>query len=71
MIGDKVWFKGDEFTITSNPYQLYGKMFHDGIDANGKTRAMLTPDQVKENDAETKRVWREQQAGFRRVREAT
>jgi hypothetical protein len=35
-IGEKVWFKGDEYTITTAPYVLHGGMFQDATDENGK-----------------------------------
>jgi hypothetical protein len=36
-VGEKMWFKGDEVTISGEPYNLYGGTWQDGKTADGKT----------------------------------
>jgi len=70
MVGDRVWLRGDQVTITSDPYELYGKQFVNVVDANGKQLIMMTPAQVAENITAARRVWVEQQAGFKRLHDS-
>lgn len=35
-IGEKVWFKGDEYAVISEPYLLYGGWFQDATAEDGK-----------------------------------
>jgi hypothetical protein len=44
-IGEKTWHKGDEVTITSEPYMLYGGWFQDAVTECGKTVSLATKDQ--------------------------
>lgn len=66
-IGDKTWFKGDEITITSEPYELYGGIWQDGITENGKTVTVATPDQRKVNAKAKKHDWKVQQKQFAKL----
>ena len=71
MVGHRVWLRGEQVTVTSLPYLLYGKLFVDVVDATGKVSIMMTPEQVAANIAEAQRVRAEMQAGFRRLRAHT
>lgn len=66
-IGHKTWFKGDEITITTPPYQLYGGWWQDGITEAGKVVSVVTPAQRKVEVAKAKAEHKEQQAGFARL----
>jgi len=41
-IGSKTFTRGNEITITTEPYELYGIMWQDGVDGNGKTYTVKT-----------------------------
>jgi len=66
-IGIKVWHKGDEVTITSNPYVLYGGEFQDAITENGRTITIATPEQQSRNAERSRTEWTEQQSQFRKL----
>lgn len=42
MIGTKVYFRGDEVTITSEPFQLYGGEFMEAVTEDGKKVTVAT-----------------------------
>ena len=67
-VGDKIWTRGIEITITTEPYSLYGGMWQDGIDENGQTHTIPTQEQVKDNTKRDKAEWKSQQAAFSRLR---
>jgi hypothetical protein len=58
-IGDKVWHSGDELTITTEPYDLYGGEFQDAVTEDGKTVTIATPkqrdDNVKRSESDRKK----------------
>ncbi len=66
-IGEKTWFRGNEITITTEPYELYGGRWQDGIDEIGKTVSVVAPAQCKVNAEKVKAEHKEQQAGFARL----
>lgn len=66
-IGTKTWFKGEELTITSAPYSLYGGMWQDGVTSTGKTVTIPTPEQHKENTKSKQHAWSEQQRQFSKL----
>lgn len=66
-IGDKTWFKGNEITITTEPYELYGGWWQDGVDETGKPVSVVSPTQRKANTEKAKAEHKEQQAGFARL----
>lgn len=66
-IGSTTWFRGDELTVTSEPYMAHGGEFQDAIRADGKTFAVATPEQREHNAREAQREHREQQEQFRRL----
>ena len=66
-IGDKTWFKGDEVTIISKPYQLHGSTFQDAKTEGGKVVTVLTKEQREANAKAAQDAWKVQQAGFRRL----
>jgi len=66
-IGDKTWFKGDELTITTAPYEKFGGMWQDGVNSAGRTVTIATP-QARSKSAESHRQdWDEQQEQFKRL----
>lgn len=70
-IGEVIWFKGDEVEIITEPFELYGALWQDAIVLEtGKRVTVRAPDQVAARAEKAKAEWREQQAGFRRIREA-
>jgi hypothetical protein len=64
-IGEKVWFKGDEYTITTVPYSLHGGEFQDATDENGKTVTVPTPEARTAQAERVRSEYKEMQAGFR------
>ena len=67
-IGDKTFFRGNEVTVTSEPYKLYGGWFVDCIDNNGEKVTVATKEQ-RQADASTEiNNWKNQQAQFRKLR---
>ncbi len=69
-IGDKTWFKGNEITITTEPYELYGGMWQDGIDKDGKTFCVLAPEQQEIEVAKRQEDHRQQQASFSELKKS-
>jgi len=67
-IGSKVWFKGDEVTITSEPFMLHGGEFQNAIKADGSVVTIATAKQSKTNAATAQKAYADQQADFRRLR---
>ena len=67
-IGDKTYTKGIEITITTEPYELYGGMWQDGIDECGKVYTVATEAQRALDTARAQAEWKEQQAGFARLK---
>jgi len=68
-IGAKVWFRGDEVTITSEPFTLHGGTFQNAVTADGKTVTVATPAQVKANAVNAQKAFAGQQDQFRRLHE--
>jgi hypothetical protein len=68
-IGEKTWFKGDEITITTDAYELYGTNWQDGVDETGKIVTVKTKESKDADVAAKKKEWTDQQAAFRRLRE--
>jgi len=66
-IGTQTFTRGTEITITTNPYLLYGGMFQDGVDSNGRVFTVATPAQIEKNISESRKEWKTQQQGFRRI----
>jgi len=67
-IGSKVWHAGDEVTITTEPYTLYGGMFQDAIKKDGSTITLATHEQHTKNVNSVRGSWSQQQAEFRSLR---
>ena len=63
-VGTKTFFKGTEITITTEPYELYGGFFQDGIDDAGKIITVATPGQIEKDVKKERKQWNEQQAAF-------
>ena len=68
LIGDKVWHKGDEVTITSEPYTLHGGIFQDAITENGLTVSIVTPEHVANTVNRNRQEWKEQQSQFAKLK---
>lgn len=66
-IGEATWHNGDEITITTEPYELYGGEWQDGIDKAGRTVTVATPRQKAANAARKLQERKEQQEGFARL----
>ena len=52
-IGETTFFKGDEVTINTEAYELYGALWQDGTLANGKTVTVAAPESVAKRVQET------------------
>ena len=70
LIGDKVWYKGDEVTITTEAFRLHGGLFQDATTEDGKTVTIATPEQSMVNCINTQMEWMEQQKQFSRLKHA-
>lgn len=66
-IGEKTFFRGNEITITTAPYELYGGWWQDGVDETGKTVSVVSPTQREADAKKAKAEHKEQQAGFARL----
>jgi len=66
-IGEKTWFKGDEITITTESYELYGGWWQDGVTESGHIVTVRTPEQSKTDLENRREEWRTQQDDFRRL----
>jgi len=64
MIGDTTWFAGVEYTITTEPYILYGGEFVDGVAADGTVKTMPTDAQMVASADRSKAEFRTAQDGF-------
>lgn len=63
-VGDKTYFRGNEITITTLPYEKFGGMWQDGVDGSGKTVTVPTPKQKSDNANKDRSDWIEQQKQF-------
>ena len=63
-IGERIWKRGEEITITTLPYQKHGGWWQDGQQEDGKVVTVVTPEQDSRNVAEKKAQWTAQQAAF-------
>lgn len=66
-IGSIVWFHGDEYKITTEPYVLWGATWQDA-EGCGKTITVPTPQQQAENIGLLQAERAAMQAGFRGLR---
>jgi len=66
-IGEKIWKAGDEVTITSKPFELYGAMWQNAINEFGKTIVVATPEQKASDVKVIQEAWVREQEGFRRL----
>ncbi len=67
-LGTSVWLRGDEYAITGAPFEYAGGMIQEAT-AGDRTVSVPTPEQLERHSQRSKREWRNQQAGFRRLRE--
>lgn len=70
-IGDKTWFKGDEVTITTDPYPMYGGMWCDAVTDSGETVSIVTEDQQAMNLNRQRTEHKTMQDQFRRLQNVT
>jgi len=68
-VGEKVWHQGDEVTIITKPYKMYGGFFQDAKVETGKVISIATPDQVINNIQKDLANRKATQEGFRKLRE--
>ena len=66
-IGDRTYFRGNEITIITEPYELYGGWWQDGIDSTDKTYCVPSLAQREVNVKKAHAERKEQQAGFARL----
>ena len=62
-----IWFKGDELTITSEPFMLHGGEFVTAVNADGKEFTVATRAQQARNAADRQSEWKKQQAEFAKL----
>ncbi len=67
MIGSKVWFKGDEVTVTSEPFTLHGGEFVNAVTESGKEIVIATKAHQAANARASQDAWKAQQAEFRKL----
>jgi hypothetical protein len=70
-IGEAVWSHGDEYIITTEPYELHGGTFQDGVNETGRTACLATPGEKAKRLEEKKQVRKEMQEGFSRLNKIT
>lgn len=66
-VGSKVWVKGDEVTITSEPFFLHGGEFQKAVTESGKEIVVATKAQATKNAKAAQDAWNAQQAEFRKL----
>lgn len=66
-IGEKTYHNGNEITITSAPYTLYGGTWQDGTNEAGKTVTVRAKSEVVARVAEHQAAYAKQQAEFARL----
>jgi hypothetical protein len=62
-----IWFKGDELTITSDPFMLHGGEFVTAVNDEGKEFTVATRAQQNRNAADRQSEWKKQQAEFAKL----
>ena len=65
-IGNKTWFKGDEVTITSEPFILHGGEFQKAVTKDGKEVVIATPAQKAKDVRRAQEEYQEQQESYLR-----
>ena len=68
-IGEKIWYSGDELEIIGEPYSLHGGMWQDAKKENGEIIPVITKEENEKDLKKRQKQWKEQQDGFRKVRE--
>ena len=66
-IGSKIWSKGDEVTIITDPYMMYGGWFQDAEKENGVVVSIVTPEQRNADVKKSQDEWKAQQAQFKKL----
>ena len=66
-LGEKIWSRGEEITITTAPYQKHNAWWQDGKQEDGKVVTVVTPEQNARNVAQHQAEWKTQQAAFSRL----
>jgi hypothetical protein len=68
-IGDRIWFKGDRVTITTEPYTLYGGNWQDSTTDDGNTVTVPTPASKASHMRQERKARQRKQEAFGRIRE--
>lgn len=66
-VGEKTWFRGDEVTITSEPYELSGGEFQDAVRDDGKKVSVVTPRYEQARINKNRLDWQQQQDDFKKL----
>jgi hypothetical protein len=67
IIGDKVWYKGDEVEVISEAYVLHNGLFQDAITEDRKMVTIATPEQSTLSCNNAQKEWRDSQEQFSRL----
>ena len=63
-IGEKTWFKGDEVTVTTEPYVLNNHQWQDAVNGKGDTVTLATPLQKRVNLNNAQMIYSQSQIAF-------
>jgi len=66
-IGSKVWSKGDEYTITSEPFTVHGIEMQSALREDGKKADLPTPEYIAARIARNNAEYNSQQVQFSRL----
>lgn len=66
-IGDKVWSRGDELTVTTEPYEKFGAEWQDAVNEAGETKTLPTPRSKADQAAKDKEQRNAEQEAFARL----
>lgn len=69
-IGEKVWFKGDEYTIIGDQKQISGGWFQDAERADGKKITVPTKGTLENQVSKSRASSQQMQEGFRRLKQS-
>ena len=70
-VGDRVWSRGFEVTITKEAYTYHGAEFVEAVRDDGTPDVFYSPAQRAIENAESKACFKESQAGFQRLHNIT
>ena len=67
-INEVIWHRGEEITITTEPYSQFDVLWQDGITCSGRIVTVKTPGQIVADVARKRAEWRDQQNAFSRLK---